>query len=155
MSSSKSITVAVVSDTHGNLPTKLLTLIKNVDFIIHAGDFTSESIMKQLEKIAPVFAVRGNCDRGVLGTLPLTLFFKREGISIALVHRFYDLNLSSLPDQPRIVICGHTHVPFNSEVNGILYVNPGSPVSPRGGSEPSFCQLKLKNGNIKATIITL
>ena len=54
--------IGVISDTHGLLDEKVLELFNGVRSIIHAGDIGNEDIVWQLEKIAPVIAVRGNND---------------------------------------------------------------------------------------------
>ena len=44
----------------------------------------------------------------------------------------------------RIACFGHTHVPFCKEINGIIYVNPGSLSQPRQeGRKPSYALLEI------------
>ncbi len=38
--------------------------LQGVDHIIHAGDIDKKEVLDELEKIAPVTAVRGNADKG-------------------------------------------------------------------------------------------
>ena len=57
--------VGVLSDTHvydktTRLPPSLVELLRGVDIIIHAGDISTPSVLEELEKIAPVYAVLGN-----------------------------------------------------------------------------------------------
>ena len=59
--------IGVISDTHipyrsRNIPSKVFEEFKNVDLILHAGDIEDLSVLDELEKIAPVKAVNGNCD---------------------------------------------------------------------------------------------
>ena len=55
--------IAVLSDTHGLLRPEVLEKIAGCDVIIHGGDINRQEILDQLEKIAPVYVVRGNNDK--------------------------------------------------------------------------------------------
>ena len=57
-----SFSVGVISDTHGHLYPEVKAALQGVDFIIHAGDIGSPQVLAELRLIAPVTAVRGNCD---------------------------------------------------------------------------------------------
>ncbi|MCX5681831.1 MAG: metallophosphoesterase family protein [Candidatus Omnitrophica bacterium] len=55
--------IGVLSDTHSrDLPKQMMEDFKQVDFIIHAGDFCSKNIFDELKKIKDVKAVYGNMD---------------------------------------------------------------------------------------------
>ena len=56
--------LAVISDTHGLLRASVFNAFKGADMILHAGDVGNSSIIDELQKIAPVTAVRGNMDGG-------------------------------------------------------------------------------------------
>ena len=63
--------IGVVSDTHGLLRPEVARALAGVERILHLGDVGKASVLKELEKIAPVTAVRGNVDReGPLSELP-------------------------------------------------------------------------------------
>ena len=55
--------IGVLSDTHGLLRPEVLPALEGAEHILHLGDVGDASILKKLEKIAPVHAVRGNIDR--------------------------------------------------------------------------------------------
>ena len=57
--------VGVISDTHGLLRPEALEVLEGVDLIVHAGDIGSPEIIDALRELAPVFAIRGNVDRGI------------------------------------------------------------------------------------------
>ncbi|MBV5280288.1 MAG: metallophosphoesterase family protein, partial [Actinobacteria bacterium] len=59
-----SLTAGVISDTHGVLLPAALKILMGVDLIIHAGDIDTQAVLNELNKIAPVVAVKGNMDRG-------------------------------------------------------------------------------------------
>jgi len=65
--------IGVISDTHGLLRPEVAPALAGVERILHLGDVGKISILGELEKIAPVTAVRGNVDReGPCGELPET-----------------------------------------------------------------------------------
>ena len=64
--------IGVVSDTHGFFDTRLAEVLAGVDLILHAGDVGKLEVLDELERIAPVRAVKGNTD-SILADLPLRL----------------------------------------------------------------------------------
>ncbi len=61
--------VGVISDTHGLLRAEALVALSQAEHIFHAGDVGDIEIVRRLEEIAPVTAIRGKrgCARGVCG----------------------------------------------------------------------------------------
>ena len=55
--------IGIISDTHGLLRPQAVEALTGVSLIIHAGDIGSPEILEDLNRIAPVRAVRGNTDR--------------------------------------------------------------------------------------------
>ena len=55
--------IGVISDTHGLLRPEVAPALAGVERILHLGDVGKISILTELEKIAPVTAIRGNVDR--------------------------------------------------------------------------------------------
>ena len=64
--------IGVVSDTHGFFDARLQELLAGVELILHAGDVGKLEVLDELERIAPVRAVKGNID-SPLAALPLSL----------------------------------------------------------------------------------
>ena len=54
--------IGILSDTHGFFHPALREVVAGVDYIVHAGDIGLLPVLRQLEAIAPVVAVRGNID---------------------------------------------------------------------------------------------
>ena len=52
----------VISDTHGYLSSELLEALQGANYIVHAGDITSNADYQTLQKIAPVKLCLGNND---------------------------------------------------------------------------------------------
>ncbi|ETW92570.1 MAG: hypothetical protein ETSY2_53135, partial [Candidatus Entotheonella gemina] len=61
-------TVGLISDTHSLLRPEAVEALKGADLIVHAGDIGSIDVIDALSEIAPVFAVRGNVDKGEWAT---------------------------------------------------------------------------------------
>jgi hypothetical protein len=61
------VKIGVVSDTHGFFDTRLDELLAGVELILHAGDVGKQEVLGELQRIAPVRAVRGNVDPSQLG----------------------------------------------------------------------------------------
>jgi hypothetical protein len=124
--------IGVISDTHGLLRPEVAPALAGVDHILHLGDVGKISILRDLEKIAPVTAIRGNIDRdGPCARLPENEVYLAQD-SAAKSHYIYmlhDLNALHLdPAAARFaaVLFGHTHKPTTYKKKGVLYFNPGS-----------------------------
>ncbi|MGA2206350.1 MAG: metallophosphoesterase family protein [Terracidiphilus sp.] len=124
--------LGIVSDTHGLLRPEVALALKGVDRILHLGDVGRPSVLKDLEKIAPVTAIRGNVDReGACAKLPETdvvLIENAPGPSLYLymLHDLKTLHLDPAAAKFAAVLHGHTHVPNFYTKKGVLYFNPGS-----------------------------
>lgn len=138
--------IGVLSDTHiprraKRLPPEVIQGFQGVELILHAGDILQESVLQELVKIAPVYAVYGNGDHGELKEkLPAKRLINYAGFKIGLTHghdyyRSSGISLGQLmeafDEDVDAIIFGHSHRPYNERVNGILFFNPGSPTDKR------------------------
>ena len=122
-------TIGVISDTHGYVDPRVIELFAGVDHILHAGDIGPPSVVMQLERIAPVTAVRGNCDFGdgfretevvVLGG---RRFVVRHEVDVRRTEGELDTPLRRA--RPDVVVFGHTHRPWIERMGNVLLFNPG------------------------------
>ena len=119
--------IGLISDTHGLLRPEALSYLQGSAHIIHGGDIGDADILRELENIAPVIAVRGNNDtESWTRDIPITQSVVLAGVAIFVIHDVKTLRADSLPPHTRVVVAGHSHKPMSEERNGILYVNPGS-----------------------------
>ncbi len=119
--------VGVISDTHGLIRPEALKALHGSDLILHAGDIGSPLVMRSLQCIAPVVAVRGNTDREQwMHCLPATETREIEGFMFHILHDLSCFDLDPLVAGMHVIISGHSHRPFISTNNGVLYLNPGS-----------------------------
>ncbi|MCX5703026.1 MAG: metallophosphoesterase, partial [Candidatus Omnitrophica bacterium] len=132
--------IGVISDTHipdraKEIPQKILAEFKNVDMIVHAGDFAQLSVLNKLKSVCEnIKAVRGNMDPDeIKRELPEKEVFKVGPFKVALMHGYgapnnlIELLTSVFKDEkPDVIIFGHSHSALNEKRNGILFFNPGS-----------------------------
>lgn len=119
---------AVLSDTHNLLRPEVLEIIKDCDAVIHGGDISSQKVLDAVnvnkKENAPFFVVRGNNDKEWAEHIPNYLEFELEGVHFYLRHI-----KKEIPDdlgKAQIVIYGHSHKYMEEEVDGRLWLNPGS-----------------------------
>lgn len=133
--------IGLISDTHIprraiQLPSRIFEIFSGADYILHAGDLTNLSVLDELYSITPnVEAVSGNMDPPDVEEF---LFQKKilniAGYRIGLIHGWGPpvgikkriLNQFGSP-RPDIIVFGHTHSPEEDTVEGVLFLNPGSP----------------------------
>ncbi len=116
--------IAVLSDTHGLLRPEVVQILKTCEAILHGGDIDSRGVLDEMERIAPVYAVRGNGDKewaeGMAEELEITLF----GLRIYMIHNRKAGKWN--PEKTDLVICGHSHKYEEKTMDGVHFLNPGS-----------------------------
>ncbi len=139
--------VGVISDLHRVLSDRAVSELEKCDIILCAGDVERESILMELDAIAPTIAVKGNCDYPSLSSdVPFTASPRIGGVRFFMVHRPEDIGTSA--EDVQVVVHGHTHVPRNQLLDGILYINPGSATNPRGGNKKTMARLTIEEGKV-------
>ena len=156
--------IGVVSDTHCHaIPKSLLINLKDVDLIIHAGDFCSSAEVKIFEKVNTLVAVHGNMDEeDVCKRFPVKQVLTYEGVRIGVCHG--EGSRDEVPDRvkeifkkdtPDVVIFGHSHLPYNERHGKTLYFNPGSPNDLVISPYQSYGILEVHDGRAKGSIIKI
>lgn len=130
--------IGVLADTHipasaDRMPRRVLDELKTCDLIIHAGDITEAYVLRELEKLAPVKAVKGNMDSVELRKLlPEKITFEVAGKRIGVVHglgapeKVPDFAAQVFGNSVDVIVFGHSHLPYNKTRDGVLLFNPGS-----------------------------
>jgi putative phosphoesterase len=137
-----SLRLAAVADTHSRPHPRAKERLTELrpDAILHAGDVGDLGVLAALAEIAPVYAVRGNID-GREPSLPdeLLLDLTDGERTLRLLLRHIAVSGTRLRPVVRrraqscgakLVVCGHSHIPFIARDNGVTVYNPGS-VGPR------------------------
>ena len=178
-----SLTIGLISDTH--LPEARKTLwpqiyeaFRGVDLIFHAGDIHEYFVLDELEKIAPVYAARGNGEDGGGGRpvqpedprVRYAWLLELEGLWVGLTHyvpvpeRPPNFTLARwieryFPERtPDVIVSGDTHREQIASVDGVLCVNPGSPTYPHNYDTQygtlGFLRLEEKLASASVHLIT-
>jgi len=135
-SSSRRVVIGVVSDTHGHLYPEVKEALQGVDHIIHAGDVGSPQVLEGLRAIAPVTAVRGNCDLDQWAqTLPVRAEVDFGEVRALVGHIAARLRDAEGSGEFSIVVTGHSHMACIEREGGVLHMNPGS-AGPRRFERP-------------------
>lgn len=126
------VIVGVLSDTHGALHPRVIELFLSagVQRVLHAGDVGDFGVITLLSAHWLVTAVRGNIDTtGMVASLPREVRLEIEGIEVYMTH-IGGKPAVWLPGlkkpEPRVAICGHSHVALKEEFGGVLFLNPGA-----------------------------
>ncbi len=180
--------IGVLADTHipdrsRRLHPQIMEIFTEakVEMILHAGDISIPRVLRELEKIAPVKAVRGNRDFFWSPKLDLHLVIEVQGKKIGMTHGHGSFSLylkdkaryllkgqiptfdffvqrakASLPDGVDVIIFGHNHAPMRKWQDGKLLFNPGSACCHVFKDRPeSVGLLRISPGLIQAEIIDL
>ena len=118
------IRVAIMADTHGVLRPEVERILETCDVIVHAGDFDNQMLYHKLNVDQPLYAVRGNNDRGWSGGLGQVNRFEIGGVKFIMAHERVDI--PSVLKDIQVVIFGHSHMYYQQEISGRLWLNPGS-----------------------------
>lgn len=145
--------LGIIADTHGMLRPEVFEIFREVDHILHAGDIGPMDLLTELEAIAPVMAVYGNCDDWDVRTrVPAVVERRIEGLDFVLLHG--DQVGSPTPARlhaayPRadVIVYGHTHRPLLTTIDlTVTVMNPGGAGKRRFDLPPSVGIMELESG---------
>ena len=159
--------VAVISDTHmprgaRRLPDAFVERIRAADLLLHAGDFMTVEVLRELERIGPpLVGVHGNVDTAELRRLlPGERIVRVEDARIAMVH---DAGASAgrlerlrrrFGDSADAVVFGHSHLPLHERAaDGFQIFNPGSPTERRRAPAHTMGLAQVEGSSIEFRLI--
>jgi putative phosphoesterase len=159
--------VAVISDTHmprgaRRLPDAFVERIRAADLLLHAGDFMTVEVLRELERIGPpLVGVHGNVDTAELRRLlPAERIVRVEDARIAMVH---DAGASAgrlerlrrrFGDTADAVVFGHSHLPLHERAaDGFQIFNPGSPTERRRAPAHTMGLAQVEGSSIEFRLI--
>ena len=144
--------ILIVSDSHGRhyWLEEVVRRVGHIDMMLHLGD--SEGWDDYIAGLVdcPLKIVAGNND--FFQGLDSELLFEIEGHRIFMTHGHrYGVNRGTdrlwyrgKELEADIVMFGHTHCPYLSEIDGITILNPGSISLPRQSPRtPSFILMEI------------
>ncbi|HEX7479347.1 MAG TPA: metallophosphoesterase family protein [Polyangiales bacterium] len=153
--------LVLVADTHSRPHPAAAQHIAALapDAILHAGDIGERTVLDELAHIAPVIAVRGNIDERATDmpdSVTIDIRAGRESaLKLLLMHIAVhgpkiraDAARLSARHGARVIVCGHSHVPFYGKDRGLTVFNPGS-IGPRRFQLPIvFGVLEIAGGKL-------
>jgi len=161
------VRIAIVSDTHmprgeRRLPDSCVEQLRVADLIVHAGDFVTLSVLRELESHGVVVGVHGNVDDpGVRAALPARALVECDGARIGIVHdagpaRGRIARLRGRFPNADAVVFGHSHTPLHEQLqDGFQIFNPGSPTERRLAPRHTMGIAEVQAGRIVFEHVTL
>lgn len=150
--------IVVISDTHlpkrkKGLPARLIEELQEADMIIHAGDWQTIDVYKELQKYAKVVGVYGNVDdEEITELLPSKIIVKACGFTIGITHghgKGMTTEKRAIAafegEKVDCIIFGHSHIPVKRCEGDIFIFNPGSPTDERRQKQYSFGMFKISD----------
>ena len=132
--------IAIISDSHDNIPRieQMLKMIeiKDIKTIIHCGDVCTRDTLRYLYQNfkGKIYLSMGNSDidHEIKEKIDNVKIFSKFGeikinnIKIAFTH--YPTKAKELAQTKKydLVFYGHTHKPWEEEIDGIKIINPGT-----------------------------
>jgi len=147
-----SVTVGILSDSHGYLDPRIANIVNQCDYIIHAGDIFNADVLTQLKPKKELLAVAGNNDfpafwdeaeADVVKALPKNNQLSLPGGLLVVEHGH---RLGNNPDHDdfrldhadaRLIVYGHTHRRVIDQDEKPWVVNPGASGKVRTHGGPS------------------
>jgi uncharacterized protein len=161
--------IAVLADTHlprgaRRLPDACVERIAGADLLLHAGDFSTLEVLRELEAIGPpLLGVHGNVDSADLRRLlPAERVVEAEGARIAMVHDAgprrgrLERMRRRFGDRADVLVFGHSHLPLHEEApDGFQIFNPGSPTERRRAPAHTMGVITVRDGSASCELISL
>jgi uncharacterized protein len=159
--------VAIIADTHlprGSraLPEECVSLLREAELVLHAGDFVTVAALEDLREIGPpVEGIHGNMDEPELKQLlPNQRVLNVGDVRIGMVHNPGPRNgretrLAAKFADCQAVVYGHTHVPQVERFEDVWILNPGSPTERRTAPIHAMLTLTVEGTEISPELVTL
>lgn len=159
------IKIGILSDTHilkdtYKIEELLNKYFKDVDLIIHAGDFKSSKVIDIIKSHKKFIGVWGNNDgETIRNRINEKEILKLNNYKIGIYHGHGEAKNTMdracdmfKGDKVDIIVFGHSHQPIIKTINKTLILNPGSPTSKHKERWFSYIILELEKDYISAYI---
>lgn len=158
--------LGVLSDTHwysraAAVPQSAITRLGDCDAYLHCGDFLQPALLQPLRERAALFCVLGNVDpAGLSAETPPSLLLRIGAWRIGAIHAAgrnrsaWRRTAGRFPERLDVLCFGHSHRSVAENGNGIVFLNPGSAVDPRGQPAASVAVLELSDA-LRAQVLRL
>jgi putative phosphoesterase len=135
--------IALIADTHGQLPAALWERLAGVERILHLGDLGPVALLAELGSIAPVSAIMGNVDPPGQPALPPSRRLELAGLAVLMRHEPWTAAELALAPAA-LFLHGHIHRPRLERVGRAWVCCPGALQRPRGGEPASYGLLEVE-----------
>lgn len=138
-----SLRLLLLADTHlparaRDLPARVWEAVDAADVVLHAGDWVTPDVLDALEaRASRLVGVWGNSDGPELRRrLPEVARVELGGLAWGVVHETgskagrEERMRAAYPDLD-VLVFGHSHIPWDTEHDGLRLLNPGSPTDRR------------------------
>ncbi|AXH98115.1 metallophosphoesterase [Ornithinimicrobium avium] len=152
----------LLADTHvparaRALPRQVWDEVGRADVVIHAGDWVTPPLLEELEgRARRLVAVHGNNDGPELRSrLPEVARAELGGMAWGVVHetgartRRGERMRAAYPDLD-VLVFGHSHIPWDTEHDGLRLLNPGSPTDRRREPHCTYMTATVEDRTITA-----
>lgn len=167
--SNNTVTVGILSDSHGYLHPGIRDAVNQCDYIVHAGDIFNANVLEQLEPKKELIAVAGNNDfpdfwdsseADIVNALPKNHNLTLPGGVLAVEHGHRLGNMPNHTDlrwdhaDARLIVYGHTHKRVIDQKEVPWVVNPGASgkVRNHGGSSCLILRASEKKWEIETIL---
>jgi uncharacterized protein len=151
-----------VPDFRRELPASLHPHLEACDVILHAGDVTRAEVLEQLRHHAPVVAVLGNLDGPDVAAwgAQATAIVEVGGVAVGMIHDAgraagRENRLRRRFPEASLIVFGHSHIPGIRSLDGVTFVNPGSPTWKRREPHPTIAVARLARGSFRVELVAL
>jgi len=161
----ETVRLLLIADTHvprraRNMPEQVWAEVERADVVIHAGDWVVPELLDELEQRARrVLAVYGNNDGDELrARLPEVASDVLGGVRISVVHETgpsvgRDARTRGRWPHTDLLVFGHSHIPWDSTVDGLRLLNPGSPTDRRRQPYCTYLTLTASDGTLSDVVL--
>lgn len=152
--------ILVFSDTHGMIEPciKVISRIRDVDMILHAGDVSSDA--EDISYVFPDIPVKYVCGNCEMPRVSAELEFEADGKKIYLTHGHMhnvknEYAYTTLINRAKtsgadLAVFGHTHKPVCENFGDFVLLNPGSA---RYGN--TYGVVEIEDGKLRAAVLDI
>lgn len=151
----------ILADTHvpsraRALPPALWAAIDAADVVLHAGDWVSASLVREVSERARLVGCWGNNDGpDVRSLLPEVARATLGGVRVAVVHETgqaagRERRMARAYADVDLLVFGHSHIPWDSRAeSGLRLLNPGSPTDRRRQPVGTWVEATFAGGEVE------
>jgi uncharacterized protein len=161
------IRLGVVGDTHVSPTRKGRSLDHVVEFfrrmavdlILHTGDAGHASVLRSLEEVAPIVAVRGNADPlDLIDTLPDRVWIEAGARTLLLLHGHHGKTAlkaarAAAASGVDLIVFGHSHKPLIDREGSTILFNPGSPTERRWNPHFGVGLIRVSDAELEPELV--